>query len=90
MLNYKLLNSNSSKRKKQVLIYIEDNGVGMSQALQEQIFEDFFTTKDVGKGTGLGLAIANQIVVQKHHGDITFQSVLGAGTEFVMTLPVQQ
>ena len=75
---------------KQVLIYIEDNGVGMSQALQEQIFDDFFTTKDVGKGTGLGLAIANQIVVQKHHGDITVQSVLGSGTEFIITLPVKQ
>ena len=75
---------------KQVLIYIEDNGVGMSQALQEQIFDDFFTTKDVGKGTGLGLAIANQIVVQKHHGDITVQSVLGSGTEFIITLPIQQ
>ena len=75
---------------KQVLIYIEDNGVGMSQAVQKQIFEDFFTTKDVGKGTGLGLAIANQIVVQKHHGDITVQSVLGSGTEFIITLPIQQ
>ena len=51
---------------------------------------DFFTTKDVGKGTGLGLAIANQIVVHKHHGDITVQSVLGSGTEFIITLPIQQ
>jgi signal transduction histidine kinase len=75
---------------KQVLIYIKDNGVGMSKGLQEQIFDDFFTTKCVGKGTGLGLAIAHQIVVQKHHGDITVHSVLGAGAEFIITLPVKQ
>ncbi|TAG90351.1 MAG: hybrid sensor histidine kinase/response regulator [Oscillatoriales cyanobacterium] len=75
---------------KQVLIYIKDNGVGMSKGLQQQIFDDFFTTKCVGKGTGLGLAIAHQIVVQKHHGDITVHSVCGAGTEFVITLPIQQ
>lgn len=75
---------------KQVLIHIKDNGVGMNKGLQNQIFDDFFTTKCVGKGTGLGLAIAHQIVVQKHHGDITVHSVLGAGTEFVITLPIQQ
>jgi signal transduction histidine kinase len=75
---------------KQVLIYIKDNGVGMTKGLQEHIFDDFFTTKCVGKGTGLGLAIAHQIVVEKHHGDITVHSDLGAGTEFVIILPIQQ
>ena len=75
---------------KQIFISIKDNGVGMNKILQEQIFEDFFTTKCVGKGTGLGLAIVRQIVVQKHHGDITVNSVLRAGTEFVITLPVKQ
>ena len=74
----------------QVFISIKDNGVGMTKGLQEQIFEDFFTTKCVGKGTGLGLAIVHQIVVGKHHGDITVNSVLGAGTEFVLTLPAKQ
>lgn len=74
----------------QIFFSIKDNGVGMNKILQEQIFADFFTTKCVGKGTGLGLAIARQIVVQKHHGDITVHSILGAGTEFVITLPVKQ
>ncbi len=74
----------------QIFVSIKDNGVGMSKILQEQIFEDFFTTKCVGKGTGLGLAIVRQIVVQKHHGDITVHSDLGSGTEFVITLPIQQ
>ena len=75
---------------KQILIRIKDNGVGMSQALQNQIFDNFFTTKGVGKGTGLGLAIARQIVVQKHQGNITVHSVLGSGTEFIISLPIQQ
>ena len=75
---------------KQIFISIKDNGVGMNKILQEQIFEDFFTTKCVGKGIGLGLAITHQIVVQKHHGDIIVHSVLRAGTEFVITLPVKQ
>jgi signal transduction histidine kinase len=75
---------------KQVLIRIKDNGVGMSQSLQNQIFDNLFTTKGVGKGTGLGLAIAHQIVVQKHHGNIKVHSGLGAGTEFIITLPIQQ
>ncbi len=74
----------------QIFISIKDNGVGMNKILQEQIFEDFFTTKCVGKGTGLGLAIVRQIVVQKHHGDITVHSILRVGTEFVITLPVKQ
>ena len=85
-----LITTELSPDLKQIFISIKDNGVGMNKILQEQIFEDFFTTKCVGKGTGLGLAIAHQIVVQKHHGDITVNSVLGAGTEFVLTLPVKQ
>ncbi|MEZ2251299.1 sensor histidine kinase [Microcoleus sp.] len=74
---------------KTIFISIKDNGVGMSEALQARIFDDFFTTKGVGKGTGLGLAIVHQIVVLKHHGDITVNSLFGAGTEFIITLPIQ-
>ncbi len=90
IVNQVMIVTEVSSDLQQVFICIKDNGVGMSKGLQEQIFEDFFTTKCVGKGTGLGLAIVQQIVVQKHHGDITVNSVLGAGTEFVLTLPVKQ
>ena len=85
-----MINTELSPDLNQIFVCIKDNGVGMNTILQEQIFEDFFTTKCVGKGTGLGLAIVRQIVVQKHHGDITVHSIVGAGTEFVITLPVQQ
>ena len=75
--------------KKQAIIRIKDNGVGMSEAVQEKIFEDLFTTKGVGKGTGLGLAIARQIVVEKHGCTIEVNSVLREGTEFAIVLPLK-
>ena len=72
----------------QIVIRIEDNGKGMTEEVKERIFDRLFTTKGVGKGTGLGLAIAHQIIVDKHHGSIAVNSSLGAGTEFVITLPL--
>ena len=71
-----------------VKISIADNGKGMSESVKEKIFDHLFTTKSVGKGTGLGLAIARQIVVDKHHGSLEVNSVLGEGTEFVIIIPV--
>ncbi len=52
-----------SEEKNHVLIYIQDNGMGMSDEVKQKIFDHLFTTKSVGKGTGLGLAIARQIIV---------------------------
>ena len=51
------------------------------------MFEPFFTTKDVGKGTGLGLDISRRIVVERHGGDITFDSS-PAGTTATVHLPL--
>jgi Signal transduction histidine kinase len=73
--------------KKQAIIHIQDNGVGMSEAVQDQIFDELFTTKGVGKGTGLGLAIAREIVVEKHCGMLEVNSTLGRGTEFTISIP---
>jgi len=56
--------------------------------VKQKIFEHLFTTKGVGQGTGLGLAIARQIVVQKHSGTLEVNSTLGQGTEFVISIPV--
>lgn len=72
----------------QVTVSIRDNGTGMPDEVKSRIFENLFTTKAVGKGTGLGLAIAQQIIVDKHHGDISVLSQLNIGTEFVLTLPI--
>jgi predicted ATPase/signal transduction histidine kinase len=72
----------------QVQIQIVDNGCGMTPETQQRIFEQGFTTKEVGKGTGLGMAIAHQIVMEKHNGKITCNSTLGQGTTFTIILPI--
>lgn len=75
-------------RSDRVAVQIRDNGVGMSQAVQEEMFKPTFTTKPVGKGTGLGLAIAHQIIVGKHGGSLICHSTPGVGTEFTIELPL--
>jgi PAS domain S-box-containing protein len=71
----------------QVVIRIADNGPGMSEDLQNQIFNPFFTTKPMGSGTGLGLSITYQIVVEKHGGQLSCVSTPGQGTEFIVEIP---
>ncbi len=72
-----------------VQISIRDTGTGMSEEVKSRIFEPFFTTKDVGEGIGLGLAISFG-VIEQHKGNIAVESVLGKGTEFIVTLPIKQ
>lgn len=71
-----------------VLVQIGDTGPGIPQDTRNRIFEPFFTTKPVGEGTGLGLDIAWRIVVNKHHGDLSVESVPG-DTRFQVRLPIQ-
>ncbi|NEQ37930.1 MAG: HAMP domain-containing histidine kinase [Okeania sp. SIO3I5] len=78
------------KEKTLVTISISDNGMGMTEEVQEQIFDPLFTTKPVGKGTGIGLTISYQIVVEKHGGRIFCNSKLGEGSEFVIEIPIQE
>ena len=72
-----------------VLIEVKDNGCGIEEHVLPRIFEPFFTTKEVGRGTGLGLSISYGII-KKHGGDLTVRSRVGAGTVFLITLPVKQ
>jgi PAS domain S-box-containing protein len=71
-----------------VRIEIQDTGCGIPEQIRDRIFEPFFTTKEVGRGTGQGLAIARSIVVDKHHGSLTFTSETGKGTTFIILLPI--
>ncbi|HXJ10893.1 MAG TPA: ATP-binding protein, partial [Candidatus Limnocylindrales bacterium] len=73
-----------------VEIRVADTGSGIPDAVQARIFDPFFTTKDVGKGTGQGLAIAHAVVVRKHQGTIQFETRKGAGTTFMIRLPIQR
>ena len=67
-------------------IVVADTGCGMTSRIQEQIFDPFFSTKEVDKGTGLGLSTAHSIV-KGHGGFIRVESVLGKGTVFEVYLP---
>jgi signal transduction histidine kinase len=69
-------------------VEICDTGPGIPGDVVSRIFEPFFTTKPVGQGTGLGLDISWRIVVNKHHGDLSVQSVPG-DTRFVVRLPLR-
>ncbi|MFC1757585.1 ATP-binding protein [Planctomycetota bacterium] len=71
-----------------VVVTIRDTGTGMPKEVIQRIFDPFFTTKEVGKGTGQGLSIAHSVIVQKHGGLITCNSVEGEGTTFIIQLPI--
>ncbi|MEH2155061.1 hybrid sensor histidine kinase/response regulator [Nostoc sp.] len=73
----------------QVFLRFADNGSGINKADQTKIFDAFYTTKPVGQGTGLGLSIAYQIVVNNHHGKLTYHSQPGEGIEFIIELPIR-
>jgi signal transduction histidine kinase len=77
----------TERRGENVRIAIADDGPGIPVEIRERIFEPFFTTKEVGKGTGQGLAIA-RAVVERHHGTIRFETEVGEGTTFFVTLPI--
>ncbi|MGB3559385.1 MAG: response regulator [Geitlerinemataceae cyanobacterium] len=70
-----------------VFIHISDNGNGMNSETKDLIFESFYTTKPAEKGTGLGLSISQQIIRDKHEGELTCISTLDKGTEFIIEFP---
>jgi len=71
-----------------VRISVADSGPGIDPHVIARVVDPFFTTKDVGEGTGLGLWITDSIV-RAHGGTLVWGNRIGAGAEFVVTLPVQ-
>jgi len=70
----------------QILIQIQDTGIGIPAEYMSKLFEPFFTTKN-RKGVGLGLSVAYGII-QEHGGSIYVQSVVGQGSTFNIKLPL--
>ncbi len=74
---------------KWVVMSVADNGIGITDHIKENIFEAFFTTKEMGEGMGLGLSISAGII-QDHGGSIQVASQPGHGTTFYIRLPIER
>jgi signal transduction histidine kinase len=68
-------------------IFVSDDGVGMSEEIQRRALDPFFTTRRNEGGTGLGLHIIFNLVTQQLGGRLTFESRLGWGTRFRISIP---
>ncbi|MCJ8331834.1 MAG: response regulator [Lentisphaeria bacterium] len=72
-----------SELENETLIHVEDNGPGIPKQILDEIWEPFFTTKEMGIGTGLGLSICQQIV-ESNNGTITAKNI-ETGTRFTLS-----
>ncbi|UCF39176.1 MAG: PAS domain S-box protein [Acidobacteriota bacterium] len=75
------------RRRADLVVQIQDTGMGISKEDIKRIYDPFFTTKNVGEGTGLGLSISYGII-QEHSGRISVESTPGTGTTFSLYLPI--
>jgi signal transduction histidine kinase len=71
-----------------VVITFADNGCGIPDEIRRRVYDQFFTTKQVGRGTGQGLSLARRIIVDAHGGSLSFDSAVGVGTTFTLRLPI--
>lgn len=83
-----IINIRTYQKGNQVILEIEDNGIGIPKEFLVKVFDPFFTTKQVGEGTGLGLSISYDIIVNKHNGKIDVRSEVGKGTTFIIQIPI--
>ncbi len=79
----------TSRNDQDIQITIKDTGKGMTAEQLSDIFNPFFTTKEVGKGTGLGLSVSLSII-ESLGGAIDVQSLEGAGSSFMISLPIRR
>jgi len=83
------LDTTKMEEKKFLKLVVKDTGYGISEEIIENIFDPYFTTKDLGEGTGLGLSVV-QGIVKSYGGDIAVTSSPGEGTEFTIHFPVTE
>ena len=82
-----LIQVNIKMKNKNVIIDINDNGVGIPKDIKSKIFEPNFTTKTSGMGLGLGMV---KNLVNSYRGKISFKSKINLGTSFLITFPISQ
>jgi C4-dicarboxylate-specific signal transduction histidine kinase len=70
---------------RELTVAVSDNGPGIDETLQAQIFRPYFTTREQGIGTGLGLSLSSDIL-HRFGGDLTVRSRRGQGATFLITL----
>jgi signal transduction histidine kinase len=70
---------------------VRDEGIGIPESERSQLFDSFYRASNVGtiSGTGLGLAIVKR-AVDLHGGKIAVESVVGVGTTFIVSLPLNK
>jgi len=70
----------------QIIIKVQDTGIGIPEEIRDKIFDAFFTTKQKVKGVGLGLSVCYGII-KDHGGDIIVKSEVNKGSTFSIVLP---
>jgi len=81
----------ASVKNKELLIHIKDTGAGIAEEDKAAVFEAFRQTKSglrSGEGTGLGMPISKNLV-EAHGGRLWFESVVGEGSSFYVSLPIK-
>ncbi|MGD2034851.1 MAG: ATP-binding protein, partial [Bacteroidales bacterium] len=81
------INVKAEKKRKEVMVFISDNGKGIPDEIKSKLFAPNFTTKS--SGMGLGLAIAKNIMDQMG-GEIGFETKLNEGTRFKLVFPLKE
>jgi len=76
------------KTNDQINLIVEDNGIGISEALRSRVFDMFYRAHDHSSGSGLGLYIVKEALA-KLSGSIEVESSEGVGSIFIVTLPVE-
>ena len=78
----------TSRYEKGVVVTVTDNGAGMDKVTLGRVFEEYFTTKPMGKGSGIGMAISKSLI-ESGGGDISMESELGIGTTVTLHIPTE-
>lgn len=87
-LKKRMITISSERSGENILIHVHDSGQGIKVTDKPHLFEDFFTTKSVGKGLGLGLAISYRLA-KDMQGELTADNHSQGGAVFTLTLPAE-